>query len=46
MSDEQHTNDSGEQDLHDALMREKDEPRDGTSPIPIFILFLFAAICF
>ncbi len=46
MSDEQHTNDSGEQDLHDALMREKDEPRDGTSPIPIFILFLFAALCF
>ena len=26
MSDEQHTNDTGEQDLHDPLMREKDEP--------------------
>ncbi len=46
MSDEQHTKDTGEQDLHDSLMREKDEPRDGSSPIPIFILFLFAALCF
>ena len=46
MSDEQHTKDTGEQDLHDSLMREKDEPRDGSSPIPIFILFLFSALCF
>jgi mono/diheme cytochrome c family protein len=46
MSDEQHTKDSGEQELHDALMREKDEPSKGGSPIPIFILFLFAALCF
>lgn len=46
MSDEQHTKDTGEQELHDSLMREKEEPRDGSSPIPIFILFLFAALCF
>ena len=46
MSDEQHTKDTGEQDLHDALMREKDEPSNGSSPIPIFILFLFSALCF
>lgn len=46
MSDEQHTKDTGEHKLHDALMREKDEPTNGSSPIPIFILFLFAALCF
>ncbi|CAA6679035.1 MULTISPECIES: cytochrome c [unclassified Lentimonas] len=46
MSDEQHNNDTGEQELHDSLMREQEEPRDGSSPIPIFILFLFAALCF
>lgn len=46
MSDEQHTKDTGKQELHDALMREKDEPSNGSSPIPIFILFLFAALCF
>jgi mono/diheme cytochrome c family protein len=46
MSDEQHTKDSGEQELHDALIREKDEPTKAGSPIPIFILFLLAALCF
>jgi mono/diheme cytochrome c family protein len=54
MSEEKHTTDTGdqavqdspEQDLHDPLMREKDEPKQGRSPIPIFILFLFAALCF
>jgi len=46
MSDEQHTKDKGKQNMHDPLMREKDEPSNGASPIPIFILFLFAALCF
>ena len=46
MSDEQHTKDNSEQELHDALMREQDEPSNGSSPVPIFILFLFAALCF
>ena len=46
MSDEQHNQDTDEQELHDALMREQDEPSNGSSPIPIFILFLFAALCF
>ncbi len=46
MSDEQHTNDTDEQELHDSLMREQDEPTAGASPIPIFLLFLLAALCF
>jgi mono/diheme cytochrome c family protein len=48
MSNEPHNKHATDepQDLQDALMREKDEPSDGSSPIPIFILFLFAALCF
>jgi mono/diheme cytochrome c family protein len=46
MSDEQHSNDTDEQALHDSLMREQDEPTAGASPIPIFLLFLLAALCF
>ncbi|MEM8866687.1 MAG: cytochrome c [Verrucomicrobiota bacterium] len=34
------------QDVHAQLMREKDEPHEGFSPIPIFLLFAFAALCF
>jgi mono/diheme cytochrome c family protein len=45
MSDEQHTKDSDEQNLHGALMRENDDPANGTSPIPIFILLLSVALC-
>lgn len=32
--------------VHDQLMREKDEPKEGFSPVPIFLLFVFAALCF
>lgn len=47
MSNQPQKYDTGaQQDLHDVLMREKDEPSNGASPIPIFILFLFAALCF
>ena len=34
------------QDVHAQLMREKDEPHEGFSPIPIFLVFAFAALCF
>ncbi len=34
------------QDVHAQLMREKEEPKEGFSPIPIFLLFIFAALCF
>lgn len=34
------------QDLHAQLLREKDEPEEGFSPVPIFLLFVFAALCF
>lgn len=34
------------QDVHAQLMREKDEPKEGFSPVPIFLLFVFAALCF
>ena len=54
MSNEKKTNkpsepgvqDSSQLDLHDPLMREKDEPKQGFAPTPVFILFLFAALCF
>ena len=38
--------DSGLQQVHAQLLREKDEPTEGFSPIPIFLLFLFCALVF
>lgn len=38
--------DTDMQDIHAQLMREKEEPHEGFSPIPIFLLFAFAALCF
>ncbi len=38
--------DTAMQDVHAQLMREKDEPEEGFSPVPIFLLFVFAALCF
>lgn len=38
--------DSRIQDVHAQLMREKEEPHEGFSPVPIFLLFVFAALCF
>ena len=38
--------DTDMQDVHDQLMREKNEPAEGFSPIPIFLIFFFAALCF
>lgn len=38
--------DSEIQEVHDQLRREKDEPEEGFSPVPIFLLFIFAALCF
>lgn len=34
------------QDVHAQLMREKEEPQEGFNPVPIFLLFIFAALCF
>ena len=34
------------QDIHAQLMREKEEPQEGFSPVPIFLMFIFAALCF
>jgi len=34
------------QDVHAQLMREKEEPKEGFSPVPIFLMFVFAALCF
>jgi len=34
------------QDIHAQLMREKEEPQEGFSPVPIFLMFAFAALCF
>jgi mono/diheme cytochrome c family protein len=34
------------QDVHAQLMREKDEPTEGFTPVPLFTLFLFAIIVF
>lgn len=34
------------QEVHAQLMREKEEPQEGFSPVPIFLMFLFAALCF
>lgn len=38
--------DGAMQDVHAQLMREKNEPEEGFSPVPIFLLFIFAALCF
>ena len=34
------------QDVHAQLMREKEEPQEGFSPVPIVLMFIFAALCF
>lgn len=34
------------QDVHAQLRREKEEPSEGFSPIPIFLLFIFGALVF
>lgn len=34
------------QNVHAQLMREKEEPREGFPPVPIFLLFLFAIVVF
>ena len=34
------------QDVHAQLLREKEEPTEGFSPIPILLLFVFGALSF
>jgi mono/diheme cytochrome c family protein len=46
MSDQEHNNETDKPDLNDPLLREKEEPRENSSPMPVFILFVFAAFCF
>ncbi len=38
--------DSEVSQIHDQLAREKEEPSEGFSPIPIFMLFLFSGVIF
>ncbi len=38
--------DDNMQDVHAQLMREKEEPKEGFSPVPIVLMFIFAALCF
>lgn len=38
--------DQGLQDVHAQLAREKEEPTEGFSPVPIFLLFLFGGLIF
>ena len=46
MSDKEHKEPTNGPDLNNPLERENTEPRESSSPIPVFILFLFAALCF
>ena len=46
MSNEEHNNKTEKSDLSDPLLRENEEPRENSSPIPVFLLFAFAALCF
>ena len=46
MSDKEHREKTDEPELNDPLVRENEEPRENKSPIPVFILFVFAALCF
>ena len=38
--------DESMQEVHTQLMREKEEPREGFSPIPVFMVFIFGALMF
>ena len=38
--------DTDMQDIHAQLMREKEEPREGFSPIPIFSTFCLCSVMF
>ncbi len=38
--------DEAMQEVHAQLMREKEEPREGFSPVPVFFIFLFGALMF
>ena len=38
--------DADVQSVHAQLMREKDEPEEGFSPVPIALIFIFCALCF
>lgn len=38
--------DDAMQMVHTQLMREKEEPREGFSPVPVFFIFLFGALMF
>ncbi|OYV47677.1 MAG: hypothetical protein B7X06_02925, partial [Verrucomicrobia bacterium 21-51-4] len=38
--------DAALQKVHSQLMREKEEPTEGFSPVPIFLIFVFGALMF
>ena len=46
MSNREHKHESDNLDLNDPLLRENEEPSENYSPMPVFLLFVFAALCF
>lgn len=46
MSDKEYNNETDDLDLNDPLLRENEEPSENYSPMPVFLLFIFAALCF
>ncbi len=38
--------DADVQNVHAQLIRERKEPQEGFSPVPVFLLFIFGALCF
>lgn len=46
MSEKKTNSETDNPELNGPLLRENDEPGENSSPIPVFILFLFAALCF
>lgn len=46
MSNEENNDATNKPSFKDPLLRENGEPAENSSPIPVFILFAFAALCF
>ena len=46
MSYKEHKSETEKSDLNDPLSRENEEPRESLSSIPVFVLFIFSALCF
>lgn len=46
MSNEENNDATDKPNLNESLLRENEEPAENSSPMPVFILFAFAALCF